>query len=312
MWLDRFSVGIVMVFAGTTIFYTYWGLSRGFVAPTRLALAYLGSNLAQLILVVVLVYVLDIREPLLALSIYGLSYLLPLAVLQTVWPLPLHILGGPVRREHVREIMHFSWPIWISHISYMLYMSMPILMLEPFAGKESVGVYGVANTLTMAFLFIPSSIATLLMPKTAGLPREQHMVLLKKALSWSLLINLVGLGVYILLVKWFVRTMFGPEYLVDQRTYIILALAMIMLGIGGMITAVLVGSGRVWAETAGRIVAAVVTAWLCWQLIPLHGATGAAVAMLEGAAAAVTVYALMLLMEMRTGTPAAPGQSLPG
>jgi O-antigen/teichoic acid export membrane protein len=305
MWLDRFNIGIVVVFGGTTLFYTYWGLSRGFLAPTRLTLAYLGSNLVQLLLVVGLIYVLDIREPLLALSIYGLSYLLPLAVLQLAWPFPLHLRGG-VRREHLREVIRFSWPIWISHISYMLYISMPILMLEPFAGKEAVGVYGVANTLTMAFLFIPTSIATVLMPKTAGLPRHQHLGLLKKTLSWSLLVNLVGLGIYTLLVEWFVRTVFGPEYLVDQSTYVILALAMIVLGSGGVITAVLVGGGRVWAETGGRVVAAVLTAGLCWYLIPLHGALGAAVAMLVGSVGAVVVYGLMALAGMRADAAATP------
>jgi O-antigen/teichoic acid export membrane protein len=306
MWLDRFNIGIVVVFVGTTLFYTYWGLSRGFLAPTRLTLAYLGSNLVQLILVVGLIYILDIHEPLLALSIYGLSYLLPLAVLQIVWPLPLYLQGGGVQGEHLREIFQFSWPIWISHISYMLYISMPILVLEPFAGTEAVGVYGVANTLTMAFLFIPTSIATLLMPKTAGLPRHQHLSLLKKTLFWALLVNLIGLGIYTLLVEWFVLTVFGAEYLVDQSTYIILAVAMIVLGSGGVITAVLVGSGRVWVETAGRVVAAVLTAGLCWYLIPSHGAAGAAVAMVVGAVSAVIIYVLMALAGMRADAAATP------
>jgi O-antigen/teichoic acid export membrane protein len=241
LWLDRFNIGIIVVFVGTTLFYTYWGLSRGFLAPTRLTLAYLGSNTMQLVLVVLLIYVLQIDSPMLALTIYGASYLVPLALLQMFWPFPLHTHMASLQLDKIREVIRFSWPIWASHISYMLYASMPILLLEMLASTAMVGVYGVAKTLTMAFLFIPSSIATLLMPKTAGLPRSQHLGLLRKTLLWSLFVNGLGLVIYLFLVEWFVRTMFGAEYLVDSGTYLLLALAMIVRGSGGIITAVLVG-----------------------------------------------------------------------
>jgi hypothetical protein len=54
------------------------------------------------------------------------------------------------------------------------------------------------------------------------------------------------------------------------------------------------------------VVAAVLTAGLCWYLIPLHGALGAAVAMLAGSVGAVIVYGLMALAGMRADAAATP------
>jgi O-antigen/teichoic acid export membrane protein len=309
LWLDRFNIGIIVVFVGTTLFYTYWGLSRGFLAPTRLTLAYLGSNTMQLVLVVLLIYVLQIDSPMLALTIYGASYLVPLALLQMFWPFPLHTHMASLQLDKIREVIRFSWPIWASHISYMLYASMPILLLEMLASTAMVGVYGVAKTLTMAFLFIPSSIATLLMPKTAGLPRSQHLGLLRKTLLWSLFVNGLGLVIYLFLVEWFVRTMFGAEYLVDSGTYLLLALAMIVRGSGGIITAVLVGGGNAWIETAGRVMSLLLTAGIGWWLIPDYGATGAAAALLAGSVGSIITYGLLSLAGVRSDEPPPPTEA---
>jgi len=78
---DRFQIGVLVIFLGSTLFYSYYGLARGFMASKRLLAAYLGSNLVQIIAIIVVYQFGSTDSPTPALLIYGLSYLLPVIVL---------------------------------------------------------------------------------------------------------------------------------------------------------------------------------------------------------------------------------------
>lgn len=298
--LGKFNVGILVIFMGVTLFYTYWGLSRGFLAPHKLTAAYVGSNVVQIALVFLLIYVLEIRSPLVALLIYGLSYLLPLALLQLFWPFPVTLELSLIKRDMIGDIVRFSRPIWVSHAGYKVYSSIDVLLLEYYSGTAAVGVYAVAKTLAIVFLLVPAGIATLLMPKAAALPGQAHRQLLKTMLALSMLTDGAILIVYLLLGQWFVRGLFGPQYVVEMSTTVILAFGMIALGAHSVITAILVGDGRAGVETISRIIAVVAAASAGWLLIPIYGPPGAATAMLVGTLAALITYGVMASTKMKT------------
>ena len=250
--LDRFDPGVIVIFMGLTIFYAYWGLARGFLAPGRLIIAYLGSNTVQIIATVVIINVMGIRSPLLALLIYGLSYLLPLALLQIFKPFPVRFRPALVDRSTIRELTTFAVPIWLSHAAYILYMNIDILMLEYFADDQTLGVYTLARTLSSVFFFIPGGISTILMPKIASSPRESHKPMLFNMLAISLIINVGLLVGYVLFGQWFVETLFGSEYVYEPLVAFIMAVGMIIFGAHSVVTAVLVGRDRAWARWAPR------------------------------------------------------------
>lgn len=300
--VGKFNVGILVVFLGVTLFYTYWGLCRGFLAAGKLTAVYLASNLVQLALVFLLVQVLRIRSRMLALVIYGASYLLPLAVSQAIWPFPIRLELSPARLDVVGELVRFSLPIWASHACFMLYTSMDVLMLERHSGAEAVGVYMVAKTLAMVFVFVPTGLSTLLMPRAAALPTEANRRLLKRTLAFSLAANGFILAAYLSLGDVFVRSAFGPEYVVDAGTSLILAMGMIAFGAHSIISAVLVAGGRAGVETISRVVA-VCTAGLIGRLvIPSYGASGAAMAMSSGALGALVAYGAVGVAAMKRRT----------
>lgn len=288
--IGQLDAGILAIFAGTTLFYTYWGLSRGFSAPLRLSAAYVGSNAIQLALVVVLIRVAALRSTLLAESIYGLSYLLPLLLLQSFWPFPLRAERTSLRWATVGEIVRFSGPIWLSHAGYMLYSSIEVLLLERFAGNEAVGVYVVAKTLASVFLFVPTSFATLLMPKAVSASSSARRRLLARTLAGSFILNAVILVCYLLVVRWFVGTVLGPAYVIDMGVYAILAFGMICLGSESVVTAMVVGSGRPGLETIMRGVALLAAVIAGFLLIPSHGTLGAAMTMALGSFCSLLTY----------------------
>lgn len=291
--LGKFNIGILAIFFGETLFYTYWGLSSGFLEPRRLTAAYLGSNLVQIILVYVFIIVLGIRSPTLALLIYGLSYLPTLALLAIFWPLPGHPRGYLVNKPDIGELLRFSVPMWISHACYTLSISVDLLLLERLGNAAQLGAYSLSKTLASMFLIVPMGISTLLMPKVAATAKSEHRRSLIRMLIVSLLVNVLGLALYLPLARPVTDRIFGADYLVPLTVSLLLSLYMIAYGVHGLITAVFVGSGRPEVESASRVVELVATVLASWFLIPRFAAIGAAVGMLTGKLMALLIYAVM-------------------
>jgi O-antigen/teichoic acid export membrane protein len=292
-YVGMMNLGIFAVFAGTTIFYTYWGICRGYAASTHLAVAYFFSNLCQLILVLVLFYGWGNSSPTVALLIYGGSYLIPLALLQLFYPLPLHAKRqGATSKLRWQEISLFFMPVLASHVVFKLNESLPTLLLERYAGFTAIGIYSVANTLALVFAFIPSSIATLIMPKAAANSPEQNQRIMRQTLALILSMNAVGFVIYMLLSRWFVEALFGPEYVVDLSIYAITALTSIATGTFGVMVAIIVGAGQAQVETLSRLAGFLVTAVCGFLFIPTYGIQGAALTSLFSTLIAIAVVIL--------------------
>ena len=294
--LGKFNVGVLAIFFGETLFYTYWGLSSGFLEPRRLTTAYLGSNLVQIILVYVLIVVLGIKSPTLALMIYGLSYLPALALLVIFWPLPGHIRIHLIDRKVVGELLRFSLPIWISHACYTFSISFDLLLLERLASESQLGAYSLSKTLATMFLIVPMGISTLLMPRVAASPQKGHRQLLIRMIIFALLIDGIALMVYLPLVQPLTQRIFGTDYLVPLVVSLLLSFYMIAYGIHGLVTAVFVGSGKPQVESASRIVELVAIVFGCWFLVPSLGTLGAAIGMLSGKVLALLTYGALAIL----------------
>ncbi len=292
----RFSWGLMVVYIGITAFFAYNGIASGFLASKRLLAVYLGSNVVQIMLVALAVYVFKAQDGTAAIVIYGASYFLPLAVLIIFFPLPIHLSLG-FNRAHVRQILQFAAPIWASHVLYVGYITVDVILLEHFRNEAAVGVYGLTKTLSTAFHFIPAGITLILMPKIAGMPQDGHRSILKSSLLATIGINLLGGIVYLALYRWFVVTFIGAEYFVGLDFAFMMALAAILFGVHGVTTAVFVGSGKVRyaAISRGIMLAALLSASLI--LIPLYGINGAAGSSLISVFLAGTYYIMIFVRE---------------
>lgn len=293
--LEKFDIAILVVFVGITVFYSYWGISSGFLDSVRLTMAYLGSNFVQLILIVFLIYFLKVHSSQLAVIIYGISYFLPLALLQLSWPFPIQFDLTLINKKVISDILKFSLPIWISHASYVLFGSIPLILLKYFSGLADVGVYSIGVTLSTIFIFVPSSISTFLMPKTTELTLKEQQQLLKKMLTLSSLINGCLMIIFLLAVNPLIIAVFGEEYFVGISFYAVQAFASFTFGVHSIISAVVVGSGNPKYETISRIMALATTAISSWILIPLFGPLGAAVSMCLGTMMGLFAYGIIYL-----------------
>lgn len=286
--------GVIVVFLGFTLHYSYYGLARGFMASWRLMAAYLGSNLVQMIAIVVVYVIMGARDPMPALIIYGASYLLPIVLLQLSRPFPIRFRVFVPRLDYARRILKFTAPIWISHAAYIFYAGIDILLIERFLGTSAVGVYALTKTLTMLLSFVPAGVATVLLPKVAG-SGDQHRSLMWNTIFVSLGANALVLIILLIGYRPFIGFMFGDEYVVPLAALLMLALSEIGFGIHGIVTAVLVGTDQPHWETLSRIVVVIVSLIAGVILIPALGLSGAALTLLMGAGAANLTYLLRWL-----------------
>jgi len=291
--LNHFSWGILAVYFGSTLFYAYYGLVRGLLDNTRLLVCYLGSNFVQIIAVLVIFAVFKSKSTEAALLIFGLSYLLPLTLLQLYAPVPITIRLAWPQRRWLSRLIRFSAPVWLSHAGYIVYLSIDVLLLERFSGTEAVGQYSLTKTLGMVFAFVPWGINTILMPKIAGAPKAQHRRLLLTSILLYIGVSSIMLVAYTALYASFVRLIFGVGYVVGPDIYLVLALGHIVFGMHSIISSVVVGSDRAKAETLSVLVGTGVSVLVAVVLIPEWGAVGAAATVLIGATVALLMYPLM-------------------
>jgi O-antigen/teichoic acid export membrane protein len=297
--LGRFNIGIIFIYTGITLFYTYWGLATGFYAPGRLVIAFLGSNAVQIVATIVLIQVIGIESPVLAMAIYGLSYFLPIGLLQIFKPFPITFQPNLISRADIFDLVRFSAPLWVSQAAWAFGSSIDLIFLEALTDDTTVGVYALARTLTMIFEFIPVGISAILMPKIAAMPRSEHGRVLRNMVELSLAANLVLLVGYLLVGRWLIQIVVGPEYLVKTSVFLVLALYIIVGGVGSLFGAVFVGSDRASFEMGGRIVSLLVAIAICALLIPSLGGLGAAIAKLGAVLIELATFFAFYLAERR-------------
>ncbi|MBK9750984.1 MAG: oligosaccharide flippase family protein [Chloroflexi bacterium] len=288
----RLSVGVLVVFLGFTLHYSYFGLARGFMASWRLMAAYLGSNVVQIIAIVIVYVVLGERGPMPALIIYGASYLLPIGLLQLMQPFPVRFRWFLPDRAYVRRILKFSAPVWVSHAAYIFYAGIDILLLERFLGTGAVGLYALTKTLTMLLSFVPTGLTTVLLPKVAAGQGASHRGLLRNSILISLMINALVLIVMLVAYRPFILYVFGEAYVAPLAVLVMLAFSEIAFGIQGIMSAVVVGAGQPQLETIMRVVVVGVSVVFGFVFIPTLGLTGAALTSLVGAISGIVTYGL--------------------
>lgn len=296
---EKYTFGILTIFLGTSVFYTYWGLARGYLSALRLMGLEIGNNLMQIVLIYWLIMVIGIKSSMLAMLIQGLACFIPIVIIQLFWPLPLNFDRKLVNKKSIANILKFSTPVWISHTSYMFYMTVAILFLKHYADNVTVGIYSLSITLSVIFSFLPTGFSTFLLPVIASASAARRKVLVANALTIATLTNLAFLAIYFFSVRGLVTWLFGPAYLATPGVFSITAIAMTLVGIHSILTSALVGQGNPQVETKSRILIMIATIIICWMLIPGWGILGAAISNLGGIVCGLLVYAWYYIVDER-------------
>ncbi len=294
--VGRLSLPVLVIFGGITLFNTYSGLGRGFLASGRLLIAYVASNALQLIAVIVALLLLGEDATVAVLLIYGLSYVLPITLLQIARPFPLRFSIRAVRWEMIREFLRYSVPVWLSHTLFTVTFALDILMIERFHGEASVGIYSLTKTIVMGFSFVSQGIAMLLMPKVAAVNQSDGRRIFYSGLALTLGVNLAALIPFALIYPWFMQTLVGAEYYLGMSFALLMAASGIIYSVHAIVTAYLLGRKLPALETTSRLIILVTMVISGSLLIPPLGALGAAWSAVISASVGVLSYPVILIL----------------
>lgn len=292
---NRLSISVIIIYLGLTLFYGYEGLARGFLTANKLLAAYIGSNIIQLIVIILVIFVLGTQSTTPLLIIYGLSYFLPIAALQRYSPFPIRFDIPTIHWDIIKDMIRFAIPVWISNALYRVSSVMDILYLEHFWGDSSVGIYALTKTIIMAFTFFPQGVTMILMPKVAESSTGNYRSILVSSVLINLLISFLILIGYILFYEP-VIVFIGESYFAGMQFAVVMALSAIIYTLHSIVTSYLTGRKRPHWVSASRLVDTIVTISVGLILIPQLGVLGAAYTSLCSAVTATASYPIMGLL----------------
>jgi O-antigen/teichoic acid export membrane protein len=284
-WMT-FAVGANLV--GVSVLETYREAQRGLGQFRAMVVFYVVANLIQL-LGILLAASLGWRFPALFLTIYGLSSLVPLVLMQRVRPIALSFLRAALAWRQIMSIGRFLRPLVFQTVFYSIWTGTDIVLLGRMVGPTVTGNYAAAKVLVTVLLLAPSAIGIVVGPQVARIGDQaiRQYVLAAMALTGAVTLPiaaiLVGFKQPIILL------LFGSKYPLASRPLTLLAVGMTLYCFFLVLENLWVGLGhpRIVAVASGLAMACTVSLGVI--LIPRTGVAGAAIAFAVGSAAQLLV-----------------------
>ncbi len=212
---------------------------------------------------------------------------------------------GRFRRAGPR-LLRFGLPAHVGALADLPIRRFDTLMLGASRGAAELGVYTAAVNGAEVMFYLPTSVASVLLPAAASLETRAARSLTRKVLMVVVAATIAAAALVIVLAPLLVRVLFGSEFDGSVLPLRILALALVGMSIRIVLRSALLAQRRQSLASAMTVLTLVAIVALDLVLIPRYGATGAAIAS-AGAywLGAVFMYAAFLKVMPRDA--AAPG-----
>lgn len=276
--LGKLNVGVVSLIIGLTIYYTYLGIIRGFISHNRIFAFNVGNNIIKILLVMIIIYYLGFHSPSLVLIIFALSCLVPILFMETFKPLNIKFRRELISKDILNEVTKFAIPLIIANVAYTLLFSIDIICIEYYLGMEEVGFYGVAKTLTQIFLFVPTALSTILMPKIASLEGGSYTENLKLSMILTNLASFALLLFIFLFGELLVVIIFSSKYLGALEALYILSIGTVFYSVYMLLESRWIGIGKPIVHTKTMLTSMIVAIIGNVYLVPRMGIFGAGLA----------------------------------
>ena len=290
---------------GVAVFETYRESQRGLRHFGAMVVFYLAANLLQLLAILVAAG-LGWRSPPLFLTIYGLSSLAALVIMQKARPIALSVRPDVLAWRRIRSIIWFVRPLVFQTVFYAIWSGADIVLVRRLLGPVATGNYAAARTLVTVLALAPIAIGIVVGPEVARL--SSHGVqdvrrFVSVALAFTAVVSVpIAVG-----LVWFkgpiILFVFGSKYPFASRPLTALAIGMTLFALYLVFENLWVGLGRPRIVAIASGVAMVCTVSLGLVLIPRFADMGAAFAYAAGSAAQLAVIGLFTAWKLYSGSP---------
>lgn len=199
-----------------------------------------------------------------------------------------HAVGTPPGETPpgmLRRALRFGVKGYVGNALQVLNYRVDVLLLSAVATTATVGHYSVAVAVTTVLWLLPQALSDVLFPRIAALSAAEHpgaeaqrAFVEAKSLRHTTLLVVASAGLLALVLLFLVVPVYGPAFHDSIVLGLIRLPGVALLGIGGALSAMVVGRGRPAYALYSALISTPTTMVLYAALIPTLDATGAALA----------------------------------
>lgn len=306
--LHALDIGAISCIIGLAGFYCYLGLARGLNSAWKMSLSYLVNNASMIVALIVVFGFLHIHTAMAAIVIWGLTYLAPL-VMELFRSMPLRFRFHLISKHVLLELVRFAIPMIVSSGAFSIWYGIDIILVENLA-PGAAGSYAAAKTLGQLYVFVPSAITLVMMPRVAAANLSKSLRYLALGVAVALLVSLTGFAIVDIWGQKIISLIFGRAFIGAYSPLVILSIGMCIASVNTILEGFLIGRGRPQLAAQAMIVAMVSTGVLGYWFVSWRGGVGASLAFTVGAALAALVmqYKTWRFVLKEGKTPAPEGE----
>jgi O-antigen/teichoic acid export membrane protein len=186
------------------------------------------------------------------------------------------------KATNAKNLLFFSFPLFLTGFSSLIYDNLDMLLLGYFIGSESIGIYDVVYATSRLMLITLTGFSFLALPMFSRLleKNQYHIVddLYNSISKWIMILLTPIVVVFILYPSTLLAFFYGSAYTKGTTAFVIFAIAFFIRGVSGPNKQLLIAQGRTKLILYTNIGAAGVNIVLNLLLIPSLGVFGAALA----------------------------------
>jgi O-antigen/teichoic acid export membrane protein len=197
-------------------------------------------------------------------------------------------------RDLLSRIFRYSIFNYFTQLIHFCFEQLPFIILKVFSSSAAVGIYSVPNTLLQRIEILPNTFSNLLFPFTAA-SGEQAATNRTNVLCRNFLLLMIGITVILALTgKHLILGLYGAPFAPSIDVLYALLPSLVALPVFRFLSVHVSASGNPKAVLLSRLAVFPAAVFICFLLIPSHGALGAAYSFSAGymllAAAALSLY----------------------
>jgi O-antigen/teichoic acid export membrane protein len=276
-------IGIIANLLGIAVLQTYREAQRGLERFAAMVIFYLLANVIQLLAVLVLA-AFGLRNAAVFLTVYGLSSLAALGVVQPLAPLALRFVRETVEFQHMIAVARFIQPLVLQTVFFAVWIGADLILVQRLMPADAAGNYAAAKALANAVYLAPSAVSGVVITRVSRMPEISLRAFLLRVMALGLVVTMPLLLTFIAFGRPLTSLIFGSRYPKAAVPLAMLAVGMAVYGLYLLLSGAWRGMGRpaidAWATGAGTLA----TVGLGLILVPSVGLIGAAIAFTTGSA----------------------------
>lgn len=293
-------IAIIANLIGLAVLQTYKEAQRGLERFAAMVIFYFLANLMQLVAVLVLA-AFGFRNPALFLTIYGLSSVAALALVQPVAPVALRFVRDAVEWQRMMAVARFIQPLLLQSVFFAIWFGADLILVQRLLSPSAAGNYAAAKSLANAVYLAPSAISGAVMTRVARMPELSLGGYLGRVLAFATVVTTPLLVIFVVFGKPLTGFIFGSRYGQVSTPLAVLAVGMACYGVYLVLSGSWSGLGKPGIDAVATGAGTVVTVATGLLLVPRVALLGAAIAFSSGAIVQLAVIGGYTVRQLRTG-----------